>query len=82
VSTRHDPALHRLWRWLDAVGTGVILGGIYAAAAGWRPAAWILIASVTTLVAGHIWISTAAYRRTMSRPWPRVEPLPDDDDDW
>jgi hypothetical protein len=80
VTAARDTGLQIAWRLLDAVGTAVLLAGLWPAAAGWRPAAWILVGAVTALVGGHIWISAAAYRRTMRRPWPRVEPLPDDDD--
>jgi hypothetical protein len=71
--------LDALWYLLGTLGTGAIILGGYAAAFGWRPAAWILVAVVAATVAGHVLIAAIRYRRTMRRPWPRVEPLSDDD---
>jgi hypothetical protein len=71
--------LEGLWRSLGTTGTGAILAGSVAALLGWRPSAWILVGVVALIVAGHIAIAAIAYRRIMRRPWPRVEPLADDD---
>jgi uncharacterized membrane protein YoaK (UPF0700 family) len=78
--TFSDAALVRLWGRLGNVMTGLILLGALGAVAGWRPSAWLLVGALTAVVAGHLAISAVAYRRTMRREWPRVEPLPDDDD--
>ena len=79
--TSSDATLVRLWGWLGNVTTGLILVGGLLAVAGWRPSAWLLVGALGAVVTGHLAISAVAYRRTMRREWPRVEPLPDDDDD-
>ena len=43
-------------------------------------AVWIIVAAVAGIVASQIATSLVRYRRTMRRPWPKVEPQPDDDD--
>jgi len=74
-----DDGLHTLWAVVDGLCTAAMLAAAPAAVAGWRPAAWILAGVVAAFVASHVVISTVAFRRTMRRPWPRVEPVPDDD---
>jgi hypothetical protein len=69
-----------LWQVLGTVVTGAIIVGAFAALAGWSPAAWILVAVIAAAVAGHVVIAVLRYRQVMRRPWPKVEPLPDDDD--
>jgi hypothetical protein len=75
-----DATLARLWGGLGNLTTALILLGGLLAVAGWRPSAWLLVGTLTAVVAGHLAISAVAYRRTMRREWPRVEPLPHDDD--
>jgi uncharacterized membrane protein HdeD (DUF308 family) len=80
VADVHDKGLGQLWRWLNLAGTLAILVGLCAAAAAWRPAAWILVGAVAVIVGGHVTIAWFAYRRTMRRAWPRVAAIPFDDD--
>jgi O-antigen/teichoic acid export membrane protein len=42
----------------------------------------VIAASLGSLVAAQVTIALVHYRRTMRRPWPTVEPIADDDDDW
>jgi O-antigen/teichoic acid export membrane protein len=42
----------------------------------------VIAASLGLLVASQVTIAVVHYRRTMRRPWPAVEPIADDDDDW
>jgi hypothetical protein len=79
VSRRRETGLDYLWSGVDALGTMLILVGLLAAALGWGPSAWLLVATVTALIGSRLVIGAVAYRRTMRRPWPKVEPLPDDD---
>jgi hypothetical protein len=58
----------------------LIAAGI-AAAAGWRPAGYLLIAAFGIRLAAHLAAGFANFRATMERPWPRVEPRPQDDDE-
>jgi len=70
--------LDGLWRQLDVAFTALLLIGAFVAAGGSRAGAWLLLAALSGLVVSHLAISVVAYRRTMSRPWPRVQPLRDD----
>lgn len=71
--------LDGLWHVLGTLVTGGIVIGAFAAVAGWGPSAWILVGLVAAAVAGHVAIAAVRYRRIMRRPWPKVEPLTDDD---
>ena len=76
-----DLGLWRAWTTLDLLVTVVLVaGGVVAVLAHSRTAAWILVAAATASVLGHLIISAIAYQRTMQREWPRVEPIPFDDD--
>jgi hypothetical protein len=66
--------------YLGPFWTLVMIVGVYAAALGWRPAAYLLLTALLGLVAGHLVMGITEYRRVMKRPWPDVAPL--DDDDW
>jgi hypothetical protein len=57
------------------------IGG-FSAVLGWRPGAWIMVGAVCERIASNVLAAVAAYREVMSRPWPAVPPLTDDDDDW
>ena len=59
----------------------VMIVGIYGAAFGWRPGAYVMLTALLGLVGGHLVMGITEYRRVMRRPWPQVAPL-DDDDDW
>ena len=61
--------------------TLMIIGGMYAAFV-WRPAAFVMLAGAILQLAMHQVLGLAVYRRVMGRPWPKVAPLEDDDDDW
>ncbi len=71
--------LDGLWRQLDVAFTALLLIGVFVAAGGSRTGAWLLLGALVGLFASHLAISVVSYRRVMSRPWPEVEPLPDDD---
>lgn len=58
----------------------VMIGGMYGAASGWRPGAYLTIAAVLGYNVSHLAIGVSEYRRVMQRPWPEVPPL--DDDEW
>lgn len=58
----------------------VIAAGI-GAAAGWRPAGYLLIAVFGARLAAHLAAGFANFRTTMERPWPQVQPRAFDDED-
>lgn len=53
--------------------------GVYLSLA-WRPGAYVLVGGLTALIAVHLARGLFAYHLVMSRPWPKVAPLTDDDD--
>jgi hypothetical protein len=59
----------------------LFVGG-FGAALSWRPGAFLMLTGAAGLLTTHLFIGVSAYRETMNRPWPRVQPLPEDDDDW
>jgi hypothetical protein len=79
VDEPRSDRLDALWHVLGTLVTGAIIIGGFAAVAGWTPAAWILVAVVAAAVVGHVVIAVLRYRQIMRRPWPKVEPLTDDD---
>ena len=56
-----------------------IVGGL-AAVAGRRWGAYVLIANLVVKIGSDLIVGAWAYREVMTRPWPKVAPL--DDDDW
>jgi hypothetical protein len=71
--------IYRLWelgsrffQLLIAVGIGLALFDL-------RPGAYLMIAGLVGLLLTRLTIALVEYRRVMSRPWPQVAPLADDD---
>ena len=62
--------------------TLVLYAGAASALVAPRLAAFLLLGGVICLFATHLLMGVLTYRRTMSRPWPRVRPLEDEDDEW
>ena len=58
----------------------LLSGGVYSAMLGWRPGAFLAVAGLFLTFAWHLAVGLFSYRRTMTRPWPKVPPI--DDDDW
>jgi hypothetical protein len=54
--------------------------GALAAAADRRAGAWALVAGFVGTLAAQLVMGIAGYRRVMSRPWPDVRPLADEDE--
>ena len=59
----------------------VMIVGVYGAAFGWRPGAYLMITALLGEIGGHLLTGITEYRRVMRRPWPQVPPI-DDDDEW
>jgi hypothetical protein len=66
--------------WLLPACTFAMLIGMYGAALGWRPAAFVMLAGALGRGSLDLVAGITLYRKTMARPWPRVAPLADDDD--
>jgi len=60
----------------------MVFGGIFTALLGWRPGAFLAVGGASLTFAWHLGLGVFSYRRTMRRPWPNVQPIEDDDDDW
>ena len=58
----------------------LLFGGLWAAFLGWRPGAFVAIGGAFLTFAWQLALGIWSYRRVMSRPWPKVPPL--EDDDW
>ncbi len=58
----------------------MLFGGMYAALLGWRPGAFVAVAGVMLTFASYLVGAVITYRRTMTRPWPKVPPIDDWDD--
>jgi len=71
--------LYRLWNEVSRICQLVIAAGIAGALAQWRPGAYLMAAGLVALVAARTTIAVVEYRRVMSRPWPAVQPVADDD---
>ena len=72
----------RLWYLLRETSFLGLFAGVGIAFLDAGAGAIVIVAAATVLVVSQVWISLSHYRRVMARPWPAVEPLPDDDDDW
>jgi RsiW-degrading membrane proteinase PrsW (M82 family) len=59
----------------------VMVVGLYAAAFGWRPGAYLMITALLGDIVSHTLMGVTEYRRVMRRPWPKVPPI-DADDEW
>jgi len=59
---------------------GLLFAGLGSAIVGWEPGVFVALAAFGGLLGGHLLVGLAGYRRVMSRPWPRVEPISRDDD--
>jgi hypothetical protein len=48
----------------------------------WTPGIFVTLAAAVMLFGTRLIAGIVGYRQVMSRPWPQVPPLEDDDDDW
>ena len=62
--------------------TLTLVVGIFAAAAGHRWGAFAALGAIAVEFVVYLVAAIVIYRRTMRRPWPKVAPAEDDDDEW
>ena len=74
-----DVRLWRLWGRADILLQVAVALAVIAAIKGSPLLAFGVLAAVAARVVAHVGVAVVAYRRTMRRPWPEVEPLRDDD---
>ena len=73
--------LDRFWARALLIGdVALVAGAVVAITTGATVAAVVLVAVVLARLAIDLAVGVAGYRRVMRRPWPRVEPLVDDDE--
>lgn len=70
----------RVWRVVSALDAPAFMVGAFAAVMGHRWGAYVLLANLVVQIGFHLMVGVRAYREVMSRPWPKVTPL--DDDEW
>jgi len=70
----------RLWQVVSVLNLPAFIVGGLAAVAGRRWGAYVLIANLVVQIGFHLFVGAWAYRDVMTRPWPKVAPL--DDDEW
>ncbi len=74
-----------LWAFAAQAALLVLLAammvGMYGGLLGWRGGAYLMLAWFVLTWAWHLVTGVVAYRRVMRRAWPRVEPIPFDEDD-
>ena len=64
---------------LGVVWLSLLMVGFYGGLLGWRGGAFLMLAGACGSFAGHMVVGVTEYRRVMSRAWPKVAPLVDDD---
>jgi hypothetical protein len=74
------PPLLRLWRVVSILNMPAFIVGGLAALAGQRWGAYLLVANLLVQIGFHLVVGWWAYRDVMTRAWPKVPPL--DDDEW
>jgi hypothetical protein len=47
-----------------------------------RVGVFLVLAGVVGYIGMHVLLGIGSYRETMRRPWPKVPPIKDDDDEW
>jgi hypothetical protein len=80
VNGRAIPPLLQLWRIVAILNMPAFIVGGLAGVAGHRWGAYVLVANLVVQIGFHLIVGGWAYRDVMTRPWPEVVPL--DDDDW
>jgi hypothetical protein len=60
----------------------LIVGGIVIAVLGPNWGIILTVGGVFAYFLLNLVVGVVGYRSVMRRPWPRVKPLEDDDDDW
>ena len=78
VSRVDQPPFTVVWHWITVLSTLLVVAGAVGVLAA-RSWAWVIAGGLGLGSASSIAVAFVAYRRTMSRPWPQVAPLADED---
>jgi hypothetical protein len=49
---------------------------------GHRLGVFVMLAGFVGYIGMHLLLGIGSYRETMRRPWPKVPPIEDDEDEW
>ena len=79
-STEDAPVIFRVAAWADLPSVFALVIGAWTSAVGWRTGAFVMLAGFLGRLASHTTVAIVGYRRVMSQPWPKVQPL--EDDEW
>jgi ABC-type Fe3+-siderophore transport system permease subunit len=84
VSSEEGSArLERLVAWAGIAFNWLLFAGLLGAVVlDARSAAALALVGFIGLVVAHLVAGLVSYRRVMSRSWPQVPALADDDDEW
>ena len=80
MSDQPIPTYFGLWRIVTIVDLPAFFIGALAAIAGHRWGAYVLIANLVLQIGFHLIVGWGAYREVMTREWPNVAPL--NDEEW
>jgi hypothetical protein len=64
---------------LALASTALLFAGLVLVSVIPRVAGYVLIAGLAVRIAAHVLTGIGRYRAAMSRPWPAVAPVADDD---
>ncbi len=67
-------------RLAGSIFVSALYGGMAAAAFGWAPGIVVALVGALSMFLIHLVVGVTAYRETMRRRWPAVEPLDGEDD--
>jgi hypothetical protein len=79
MSSSAVPPHAQAWRLVGFLNAPVLIVGFLAALAGHRWGAYLLVVDLVVQIGGHLLLGWWAYREAMTRPWPKVAALTDDD---
>jgi hypothetical protein len=80
LPTGERAVLRLVFSWVNLLGTALLAIGGLAAVSDWKPGAYLMIAALASMVLAHLVVGVLGYLHVMSRPWPHVRPLGDEDD--
>ena len=81
MSSDPPPPVMFAARALGSILSVLLIGGACVSVL-WTPGIYLALGALTVYFALNLVVGIVGYRRLMSRPWPQVPPLEDDDDDW
>jgi hypothetical protein len=81
MQSEPSPAVLRAASGIGAI-LGLMLVGGAVVSPFWTPGIFVTLGAAVIQFGMNLVVGIVGYRHVMSRPWPQVPPLTDDDDDW